>query len=149
MAKDYEPSEIDEEEIEEEDEDSAQDDQSSTQVKTMVTAPQSSIPDSIKPAVSRLTDDIMTLGESKEHVTFLMAVNINTAKADLVPIPTIENMARLKEHLERFPESVKAALKDNIPNEDMEAAESIWALLDSAKNRLDSDTPSLQESKQH
>lgn len=94
---------------------------------------QAKVPEPVKVAVEQLKDDLISLSDSKEHVAFLMAVNVNTAQAELVPIPTLANMLKLKENLERFPDGVKAALKKNISDEDMKAVESIWHFLDKSK----------------
>lgn len=91
------------------------------------------VPDSVKAAVEQLKNDLMSLNDSKDHVAFLMAVNVNTAKAELVPLPTLANMVKLKEHLEQFPDGVKSALKKNTSDEDMKAVESIWHFLDKSK----------------
>jgi hypothetical protein len=53
-------------------------------------------------------------------------------KAEL-PIPTLVNMVKMKEHLEQFPDGVKSALKKNISDEDMKAVESIWHFLDKSE----------------
>lgn len=94
---------------------------------------QPQVPEAVKVAVEQLKDDLISLNDSKDHVAFLMAVNVNTAKAELVPIPTLANMVKLKEHLEQFPDGVKSALKKNISDEDMMAVESIWHFLEKSK----------------
>lgn len=66
-----------------------------------------------------------------------MAVDVNTAKADLVPVSTLDNLIRLKEHMDRFPTGVKSTLEKNIPEADMSAVELVWAFLDQQKHMND------------
>lgn len=88
------------------------------------------LPDSIKNAVEQLKEDIVSLNDSEDHLAFMMAVNVNTAKAELVPIPTLGNMTRLMAHLDQLPEGVQNALKKNISETDKQAMFSIWRFLE-------------------
>lgn len=87
------------------------------------------VPDSVKHAFEQLRDDIITVNERPNYVTLLMAVNTKTARADLIPLPTLDNMTKLKNSLDQFPEAVQNAIKKNIPEADMKASQEIWEYL--------------------
>ena len=91
------------------------------------------MPEIIRQAFIQLRDDIFALDSKPNFVTLVMAINVDTAKADLIPIPTLDNMIKLQEHLEKFPEAVQTAIKKNIPEKDMQASKEIWNFLASNK----------------
>lgn len=94
----------------------------------MVKVPQELI--SAKDAIRRLVVDIKALHDSDDHIGLYMAVNTQTGKADIIPIPTKENIEKLRSRLDTLPAKIQQAIRKNIPEEDWKATELIWAVLD-------------------
>jgi hypothetical protein len=82
-------------------------------------------------AVQKLRNDIITRFEDPSCVTLMMHVNLNTAKADLIPFPNRANMEKLRGHFNELPKRVQNVITKSIPEEDMAAVHVIWDLLDS------------------
>jgi gas vesicle protein len=99
----------------------------------------------VRHAFEQLRDDIIRINEDPSYVTLLMAVNTRTAKAELIPIPTIDNMTRIKDNLDQFPEAVQNAIKKNIPEADMKASTEIWEYLGKIKEVVDKNEKAIQE----
>ncbi len=84
----------------------------------------------VKDAVQKLKDDIESKHKSQNYVGFFMAINLETAKADLIPIPTKENMEKILLHMNELPQNVQKVVGRSIPEDDLKAAELIWDVLE-------------------
>ena len=79
--------------------------------------------------IRRLTDSIMALHESPGHIGFFTAVDKDTGKARLVPIPTAQNLVKLNEYYEELPKRVRNTIQKNMASEDYASFESIMRAL--------------------
>lgn len=84
----------------------------------------------VRNATEKLTEGIMQRFASPDYVTLAMHVNLQTAKADLIPIPHTGNLLKLKDNFDRLPTKVQDVLKKNIPQEQMKAVEEIYEYLE-------------------
>ena len=84
----------------------------------------------VRKAVYKLQEGIAVRFDSPDYVTLAMHVNLNTAKADLIPVPSPENIRKLKENFSRLPTKVQDVVRKNIPEEQKKAFEEIYAYLE-------------------
>lgn len=80
----------------------------------------------VKDAIKALTDGIVKRFNSPDYVTLAMHVNVNTAKADLIPIPHPNNIMKLQEHFPNLPKKVQDVIKKNTPEPESKALEEIY-----------------------
>src|SRR6059036_2015194 len=89
----------------------------------------SGIPEAVRYAAEQIRDDMEALHNDEKHIAFLMAVDCQSGKAKLLPIPTLENVTKLKEQVGKLPEGIQDAILNNIPKKASEAIDAIWAYL--------------------
>lgn len=75
--------------------------------------------------IGQLARSIKSLYESPSHVSFWMSVDVNTAKASLVPVPTYDNMAKMKDHYDSLPKRVRNTMKKNMSEQDFQSFQAI------------------------
>ncbi|MGI0014927.1 MAG: hypothetical protein ACREBU_16020 [Nitrososphaera sp.] len=90
----------------------------------------------VKSAVQKLKEDIMAKTNSEDYVTLTMHVNLDSAKADLIPVPTKDNLDRMKHQFLSLPKKVQEVIKNSIPPEDMQAVETVWDFLGGTENKM-------------
>src|SRR5262245_43376717 len=65
-------------------------------------------------SVDKLRTSIIEHVENPEFLTLTMHVNLSTARAELIPIPTEDNMVRFKNHFKELPNAVQEIVKKSI-----------------------------------
>lgn len=82
-------------------------------------------------AVMKLRDGIIERFNSPDYVTLMMHVNVNTAKAELIPFPDAANLRKLKANFENLPKQVQKVMSNNIPEAQGGAIKEIYSYMDS------------------
>lgn len=80
---------------------------------------------SVNQEILHLAESMRKLHESQNHLSFWMAVDINTAKAQLVPVPTLSNIEKMKHNYESLPTNVKDTIRRNTSDNDYDSFEEI------------------------
>jgi hypothetical protein len=83
----------------------------------------------VRNAAEKLREGIVQRFASPDYVTLAMHINVQTAKADLIPIPYAENLKKLRDNFDKLPTKVQDVIKRNIPQEQMKAVEEIYDYL--------------------
>lgn len=83
----------------------------------------------VRGKIDSLISSIKFLHENPENMSFWMSVDVNTAKAALVPIPTYDNMLKLKKNYDSLPKRVKNTMKNNMSENDFQSFQTIIAAL--------------------
>ncbi|WP_337863405.1 hypothetical protein [Nitrososphaera sp.] len=99
----------------------------------------------VQRAADKLRVGIAERFNSPDYVTLAMHVNLNTAKADLIPVPHPENMRKMKYNFSRLPMKVQDVVRKNIPEEQMKAVEEIYEYLETKP--VDAERIAVQEAK--
>jgi len=87
-----------------------------------------------KDALHKLQNDMMEIRDDPNKVSFLMGVDTKTGVGVMVPIPTKENMEKLKENFDKLPPNIQKTIENTMPKGSKEAMQDIWKALDEAKS---------------
>jgi hypothetical protein len=95
----------------------------------------SGIPGPVVGAVEELRNHMEALHNDEKFVVFVMGVNIDNGRATIVPIPTIQNVRKMKEQVGQLPDGIQDAIIKNVPEQDMKAIDEIWSYLSQTGER--------------